>query len=54
MQTSREPLFECRECGRKFYSVKAAEKASFGDEGCPGCGGSDIDAYTYSTENVAS
>jgi hypothetical protein len=31
------------ECGYKFKTVKAAEKASFGDDGCPKCGGSDID-----------
>lgn len=36
-------LFECRECGRKFRTVKAAQAAMFGDRGCPGCGGSDID-----------
>jgi hypothetical protein len=42
----RKPLFKCQECGRKFYSVKAAENASYGDRGCPGCGGSDIDVYT--------
>jgi DNA-directed RNA polymerase subunit RPC12/RpoP len=36
-------MFECMECGRKFYSVAAANKAAFGDNGCPGCGGSDID-----------
>ena len=39
----REVLFHCQECGRKFYSVAAARKASFEDAGCPGCGGSDID-----------
>jgi hypothetical protein len=31
------------ECGHKFRTVKAAERASFGPNGCPGCGGSDID-----------
>ena len=31
------------ECGHKFKTIKAAEKASFGDKGCPKCGGSDID-----------
>lgn len=36
--------FICMECGKKFYTVAAAERASFGDNGCPGCGGSDIDA----------
>lgn len=35
--------FACMECGHKFKTVKAAEKASFGDKGCPKCGGSDID-----------
>lgn len=33
--------FKCMECGRKFRTVKAAERASY--NGCPGCGGSDID-----------
>ncbi len=36
-------MFACLECGRKFRTVKAAERAAFGDAGCPGCGGSDID-----------
>lgn len=35
--------FACMECGHKFKTVKAAEKASFGDKGCPKCGGADID-----------
>jgi len=35
--------WRCQECGRKFRSVRAAQRAAFGDEGCPGCGGSDID-----------
>jgi hypothetical protein len=33
------------ECGKKFYTVGAAERASFGSSGCPGCGGSDIEPY---------
>lgn len=37
------PLFECLECGHKFYTVRAAEKAVNGDSGCPGCGGVDVD-----------
>jgi len=45
MVTKREPLFECMECGKKFYTVGAAERASFGNSGCPGCGGSDIEPY---------
>ena len=39
----RKSLFWCQECGKAFTSVKAAERAAFGDEGCPKCGGSDID-----------
>lgn len=35
--------FECLECGYKFKTIKAAEKASYSDKGCPTCGGSDID-----------
>ena len=44
MKTTRavEKPWMCQECGRRM-TAKAAEKASFGDEGCPGCGGSDID-----------
>jgi len=35
--------FYCQECGHKFKTLKAAEKAAFGDSGCPKCGSSDID-----------
>jgi len=35
--------FSCQECGHKFRTVKAAERAMFGAAGCPKCGGSDID-----------
>lgn len=34
-------MFQCQECGRKFRTVAAAERAS--NNGCPGCGGCDID-----------
>jgi hypothetical protein len=34
-------MFRCQECGRKFKTARAAEKASF--DGCPKCGGCDID-----------
>lgn len=33
--------FACQECGKKFRTVTAAEKASM--NGCPRCGGVDID-----------
>ena len=39
----RNPRFVCLECGYKFKTLKAAERAAFGDSGCPKCGGSDID-----------
>lgn len=35
--------FVCQECGWRFKSARAAERAAFGDDGCPGCGSSDID-----------
>jgi len=38
----RNAKFECGECGKKFYSAKAAWRASIGDFGCPKCGSSDI------------
>jgi hypothetical protein len=34
-------IFVCLECGKKFYSAKSAENAS--NNGCPKCGGVDID-----------
>ncbi|MEE8607856.1 MAG: hypothetical protein V3S55_09635 [Nitrospiraceae bacterium] len=36
-------LFQCLECGYRFPSTAAAELAVCGDDGCPGCGGTDID-----------
>jgi len=36
-----EALFKCQECGKKFYTVAAAERAS--NIGCPKCNGVDID-----------
>lgn len=37
----RWPMFLCQECGKKFYTTAAAERAT--NNGCPGCGGVDID-----------
>jgi len=34
-------MWKCLECGRKFRTVNAAEKAA--NEGCPDCGGVDVD-----------
>lgn len=33
--------FACMECGHQFKTTSAAEKATM--NGCPGCGGMDID-----------
>jgi len=45
MKTTKRPvIFKCQECGHGFRSVKAAEKAAFGVNGCPVCGGADIGA----------
>lgn len=35
--------FVCMECEFRFRTVEAAERAAFGDKGCPRCGSSDID-----------
>lgn len=43
MPKTNEMAWHCQECGRKFRTAKAAERAAMGDDGCPGCGGSDID-----------
>lgn len=44
-QTKKIPLFACQECGKKFYTAESANRAAFGDNGCPKCGGSDIDMW---------
>ena len=41
--TKTSTHFACQECGHKFRTLHAAERASFGPEGCPEFGGSDID-----------
>ena len=43
----RTPMYECLECGKKFYSTAAAQRASY--NGCPKCGGVDIDIYLPGT-----
>jgi predicted nucleic acid-binding Zn-ribbon protein len=37
-------MFVCLECGKKLRTARAAEKASY--NGCPKCGGVDIDLDT--------
>lgn len=39
-----EHTFRCQECGRKFKTARAAERAA--NNGCPRCGGVDIDIDT--------
>jgi ssDNA-binding Zn-finger/Zn-ribbon topoisomerase 1 len=34
--------WQCQECGKRLM-LKAAEKALSGSDGCPKCGGADID-----------
>lgn len=34
-------MYKCQECGRKFKTTRAAQRAA--DKGCPKCGGVDID-----------
>lgn len=34
--------WQCQECGWRL-TLAAAERAMYGPNGCPGCGGSDID-----------
>lgn len=41
-KTAKPKPFACQECGRRF-TVAGAERAMSSDEGCPGCGGADID-----------
>lgn len=40
-------MFKCQECGRKFRTERAASRAV--NNGCPGCGSSDIDVDTNPT-----
>lgn len=41
--TKQSTTFYCQDCGHGFRSLQTAERASFGPEGCPECGGADID-----------
>ena len=38
---TKQAMFECMECGKKFYSVTAAKNAA--NNGCPKCNSCDID-----------
>ena len=40
-------MFSCLECGKRFRSPAAAESAA--NDGCPRCGGVDIDLYIPSS-----
>jgi len=45
--------FVCLECGHKFRSAVTAENAAFRD-GCPSCGGTDIDLDVLETSSAES
>jgi len=49
VQSAGEPLFMCQECGKKFYTTASAERAA--NDGCPKCGGVDVDTYVKSSES---
>lgn len=51
MRTKQMKDWACQECGRRM-SQKAAERAMFGENGCPGCGGSDIDLAVETKEEA--
>src|SRR5262249_32288914 len=44
-------MFKCLECGKRFRSVRAAERAA--NQGCPGCGGVDVDDVPESPQEKA-
>ena len=45
--------WECMECGKRM-TLKQAERATSGTEGCPGCGGVDIDMAARTETNHGS
>ena len=49
-KTTKIKDWACQECG-KLLTLKQAEKASYGCDGCPKCGGSDI--FLASVEQLA-
>ena len=44
--------WQCMECGKRM-TLAQAERAAYGDDGCPGCGGSDIDLALDGDAEVA-
>lgn len=51
MATKQRRDWVCQECGR-LMTLKQAERASFGPNGCPGCGGSDIEMVSVAYYDV--
>ncbi len=45
--------FACMDCGHKFRTLKAAERAAYGNSGCPKCGSTDIDLAPVTPEPKA-
>jgi predicted RNA-binding Zn-ribbon protein involved in translation (DUF1610 family) len=42
--------WQCMECGTRM-TLKQAEQSSYDAEGCPNCGGADIDLYCASSQS---
>jgi predicted nucleic acid-binding Zn-ribbon protein len=42
--------WQCMECGTRM-TLKQAEQSSYSAEGCPNCGGADIDLYSPSRQS---
>ncbi len=53
MAKAKSSGFVCMECGHKFRTVAAAQKAAFGAAGCPRCGGADIDMPAPEPKHVS-
>jgi hypothetical protein len=47
---AKTPLYECQECGKKFYTTAAAQRAT--NKGCK-CGGYDIDLYVPKVTTIS-
>jgi len=51
MKTKQAKDFQCLECGRKLTTLGAAKAMN---DGCPGCGGVDIDLAPVTSGRLAS
>jgi predicted nucleic acid-binding Zn-ribbon protein len=53
MKTNKRTRFQCQECEHTFYAWAPASGASFAPEGCPECGGDDIQLAHTDTDRTA-